>query len=116
VYCVVGSGPASISAAMALVKRGLRVTMLDGGKALEPERKSVLDRLGGQKPDSWSAADLDRLRGDDQSSRHGSIHSKRTYGSEYPYEDVAEPLIADRDHAPFHYSMARYGGVADQRG
>jgi choline dehydrogenase-like flavoprotein len=111
-YCVVGSGPASISAAMALVKRGIRVTILDGGRRLEPARQAVLDRLANQKPEGWSAADLDRLRGDDQSSRHGAIHSKLTYGSEYPYEDIAEPLMADRDHSPFHYSMAR-GGLSN---
>jgi choline dehydrogenase-like flavoprotein len=97
---------------MALVKRGIRVTILDAGKTLEQPLESVLDRLAGQKPEGWSAADLDRLRGEDQSSRHGAIHSKRTYGSEYPYEDVAEPLMADRDHSPFHYSMAR-GGLSN---
>jgi choline dehydrogenase-like flavoprotein len=97
---------------MALVKRGLRVTILDGGRRLEPARQAVLERLGGQKPEAWSAADLDRLRGDDQSSRHGAIHSKLTYGSEYPYEDVGEPLMTDRDHSPFHYSMAR-GGLSN---
>jgi choline dehydrogenase-like flavoprotein len=97
---------------MALVKRGARVTILDGGKRLEQGRQEVLERLGAQKPETWSAGDLDRLRGDDQSSRHGSIHSKRTYGSEYPYGDVAEPLMADRDHSPFHYSMAR-GGLSN---
>ena len=111
-YCVVGSGPASISAAMALVKRGLRVTILDGGKTLEPDRQAVLDRLAGQSPEAWSAPDLDRLRGDDQSSRHGSIHSKMTYGSEYPYDDVGEPLVAERSRSPFHYSMAR-GGLSN---
>jgi choline dehydrogenase-like flavoprotein len=97
---------------MALVKRGLRVTILDGGKTLEPERQAVLDRLGAQKPEQWSAADLDRLRGDDQSSRHGSIHSKLTYGSEYPYDDVGEPLVREPDRTPFHYSMAR-GGLSN---
>ena len=111
-YVVVGSGPASISAAMALVKRGLKVTILDGGKTLEPERQAVLDRLSGQSPEQWSTRDLDRLRGDDQSSRHGSIHSKRIYGSEYPYDDVAEPLVTERAHSPFHYSMAR-GGLSN---
>ena len=111
-HCVVGSGPAAMAATMALVKRGLKVTILDGGKRLEPDRQAVLERLGAQTPESWSAADLDRLRGDDQSSRHGAIHSKRTYGSEYPYEDVAEPLMTDRDHSPFHYSMAR-GGLSN---
>jgi len=97
---------------MALAKRGLRVTILDGGRTLEPDRQAVLDRLGGQKPEEWSGADLDRLRGDDQSSRHGSIHSKLTYGSEYPYEDVGEPLVAEPERAPFHYSMAR-GGLSN---
>jgi len=111
-YCVVGSGPASISAAMALVKRGLRVTILDGGKRLEPERQAVLDRLAGQKPEAWSAPDLDRLRGEDQSTRHGAIHSKLTYGSEYPYDDVGEALMEERDRSPFHYSMAR-GGLSN---
>ena len=111
-YCVIGSGPASISAAMALVKRGMRVTILDGGRTLEADRQAVLDRLAAQKPEAWAEGDLDLLRGDDQSSRHGSIHSKRTYGSEYPYEDVAEPLMTDRDHSPFHYSMAR-GGLSN---
>ncbi len=111
-YCVIGSGPASISAAMALVKRGLRVTILDAGKTLEPERQAVLERLSAQKPEGWVAADLDKLRGEDQSSRHGAIHSKMTYGSEYPYEDVAEPLMANRETSPFHYSMAR-GGLSN---
>ena len=111
-YCVIGSGPASISAVMALVKRGERVLILDGGKTLEPERQAVLDRLGAQKPEEWSAQDLDWLRGDDQSSRHGSIHSKKTYGSEYPYEDIGEPLVPEPEKVPFHYSMAR-GGLSN---
>lgn len=112
-HCVVvGSGPAAMAAVMALVKRGARVTILDGGKRLEPERKAVLERLAGQKPEEWAEEDLERMRGDDQSERHGSIHSKKTYGSEYPYEDVAEPLQEDREQSPFHYSMAR-GGLSN---
>jgi choline dehydrogenase-like flavoprotein len=111
-HYVIGTGPASIAATMALVKRGLKVTILDAGKRLEPDRQAVLDRLAAANPETWSAADLDRLRGDDQSTRHGAIHSKLTYGSEYPYEDIAEPLLADRDHSPFHYSMAR-GGLSN---
>lgn len=106
---VVGSGPAAMAAAWALAGRGEEVLMLDGGKRLEPGRQAVLDRLGAQRPEGWSAADLDRLRGDDQTSKHGAIHSKRTYGSEYPYEDIGEPLTADPGHGPFHYSMARGG-------
>ena len=111
-YCVVGSGPASMAAVLALVARGLRVTILDAGKTLEPERQAVLARLAGQAPEEWAPADLDRLRGGGQSDRHGSIHSKQTYGSDYPYEDVAEPLQEDRARSPFNYSMAR-GGLSN---
>ena len=34
-HYVIGSGPASISAAVALVNRGLKVTIIDPGKTLE---------------------------------------------------------------------------------
>ena len=36
---VVGSGPAGVSAARALLDRGRRVILLDGGKTLEAERR-----------------------------------------------------------------------------
>ncbi|MGC3989227.1 MAG: hypothetical protein QM796_06035 [Chthoniobacteraceae bacterium] len=106
---MIGSGPAAISAAMALVQQRQPVTILDGGKALEPSQQAVLDRMQAQEPAQWSAQDLEALRGPDQSSKHGSIHVKRTCGSEYPYEDVETPLMDDRAHGDFHYSMARGG-------
>ena len=109
---VIGSGPAAISAAKALVAGGASVTILDTGKTLEPERQSVLDRMAGQSQDQWTAGDLALLRGGDQKARHGAIHSKQTYGSEYPYEDVAEPLQAAREHGTFNYSQAR-GGLSN---
>ncbi len=109
---VVGSGPAAISAAMALVSRGARVTILDIGKTLEPQRQQVLARLAGQQPAEWSSQDLALLRGGDQTARHGAIHSKMTYGSEYPYEDAAKPLQAAREQSTFHYSQAR-GGLSN---
>jgi choline dehydrogenase-like flavoprotein len=62
-----------------------------------------------QEPAQWNPADLETLRGEDQASKHGSIHVKRTCGSEYPYEDVDAPLMDDRAHGDFHYSMARGG-------
>ena len=49
---VIGSGPAAISAAMALVTRGVEVTILDTGKTLEPERLTmeIANRaMGGEK-------------------------------------------------------------------
>jgi len=106
---VIGSGPAAISAAMALIKQGRKVTILDGGKSLEGDRQKILARMQAQEPQDWQQADLEALRGEDQKSKHGSIHVKRSCGSEYPYEDVDTPFMDDRAHGDFHYSMARGG-------
>ncbi len=106
-FYVLGSGPAAISAAVALVNRGRAVTILDAGRTLEPERRRVLDRVSRQEPESWSLADLETLRGGDQKTREGAIHVKLSYGSDFPYRDVERPL-KDGD-AGFNYSMARGG-------
>lgn len=112
-FCVIGSGPASIAAAAALVERGREVTILDAGRVIEPEREAVRARLGAQEPASWSADDVDFLRGGDQKTRHGNIHLKMTYGSDYPYGSAAsEAVVADRDRQAFHYSLAR-GGLSN---
>ena len=42
---VVGSGPAGVSAAHALVEKGRRVVMLDAGLRLEPERERAVEAL-----------------------------------------------------------------------
>ena len=94
-FYVIGSGPAAISAAVALTSRGLPVTILDAGRTLEKEKQEILDRLGALPHEKWPAADLDILRGEDQTKRQGSIHVKLTYGSaDYPYAPLWEQWLA----------------------
>ena len=111
-YYVIGSGPASISAAVALTDRGLPVTIMDAGRTLEPEKEKILRQLSRLPPEQWNAADLEILRGGDQKTRQGSIHVKLTYGSDYPYSDPDQPLQEATEESPFHYSMAR-GGMSN---
>ena len=111
-YYVIGSGPASISAAVALTDRGLPVTILDAGRTLEPERQNIIRQLSRLPPEQWSPSDLETLRGGDQKARQGSIHVKLTYGSDYPYSDPDQPLQEATEESPFHYSMAR-GGLSN---
>ena len=42
---VLGSGPAGVASARALLDRGLEVTLYDAGVRLEPEREAVVERL-----------------------------------------------------------------------
>jgi choline dehydrogenase-like flavoprotein len=111
-FYVIGSGPAAISAAVALTDRGVPVTILDGGRTLEPDKQAILDRLDALPPGQWPAADLDTLRGGDQAKREGSIHVKLTYGSDYPYAGASGSLMETEEEPPFHYSEAR-GGLSN---
>ena len=59
---VVGSGPAGVAAASALLRRGRRVLMLDGGLRLEPERQAVVERMAGGQPSAWTPAQLAAIK------------------------------------------------------
>ncbi len=111
-YYILGSGPASISCAMALVRQGAPVTILDAGRTLEPERAAVVARMAQQEKGAWSAADLDLLRAGEKSAREGSVHVKKTYGSTYPYSDPGHTLREPGAAIDFHYSNAR-GGLSN---
>jgi len=62
VIYVVGSGPSGISAAVALLARGERVTMLDAGIELEPERRQLVAQLAAQDPPQWSPTAIARVK------------------------------------------------------
>ncbi len=53
---VIGSGPAGVSVATALLARGRRVLMLDGGAVPEAEAQERRARLAATNPAGWSAA------------------------------------------------------------
>ena len=81
-HYVIGSGPAGISCAMALIARGEEVTMLDAGFALEPDVETVVARMSKQTPEQWSD---DALRSVKKLATAGGAPRKLVYGSEYPY-------------------------------
>jgi len=105
---VLGSGPAAIACAQALLSRGKRVTILDAGGELEPARQEVLDRVAAEPPEKWEASDLAILRGE-QEKGHGNIHQKLLYGSDYPYRDDEDSMQENRAASPFHYSLSKGG-------
>lgn len=106
-YCVIGSGPAGISAAMALVARGVRVRLLDAGTSLEPERQRVVERLGAttsaELPD-----DVARLRDGSQVTK-GGIPLTRVFGSTYPFDMYSDSWRVELHGAEVKPSFARDG-------
>lgn len=86
-HCVIGSGPAGVAAAAALIGRGFRVTMLDAGGELEPDLKTLAARLGTRHPDTWNAGDRAGLAGPLRYNSEGTP-LKLAFGSDFVYRDV----------------------------
>jgi ferredoxin len=92
---VVGSGPAGVSVAAALLEHGQHVTMLDAGRQLEPERQRVVSRLSAQESEDWAPEDVATLKEGMAPSVRG-IPQKLVYGSDFPYRGVAEFLPTEK--------------------
>ena len=60
-YYVIGSGPAGIGAALALVEKKIPVTILDTGEDLEPDRKVLIEKMSKVAPEEWLQDDIQSL-------------------------------------------------------
>lgn len=79
---VVGSGPSALSAARALVRRGLKPTLLDVGETLDETRSAAVQRLEAAPPDRWSPADLDLVTHNPMIAA-GGVPRKLVFGSDF---------------------------------
>lgn len=86
-FLVVGSGPAGVSCAMALVRAGKSVTMVDGGRTLDEASALLAKRMSIQRKEEWSASDVEAIQGQIQTSTHG-VQLKKLFGSDFPYSGV----------------------------
>jgi choline dehydrogenase-like flavoprotein len=87
-HCVIGSGPAGVACARALLARGARVLMLDAGIELEPDRAQLVHQLSKSKFSDWNPNQLAGLKGDLEADAKG-IPLKKIFGSDFPYRDTA---------------------------
>jgi 2-polyprenyl-6-methoxyphenol hydroxylase-like FAD-dependent oxidoreductase len=83
VVIVIGSGPAGVACASALLGRGIDVTLLDAGIELEPERRAMVEELAGQSHQEWPQALLAEARRQPPVSL-GGVPLKYSFGSAFP--------------------------------
>ena len=105
---VVGSGPAGVSCAKALLAKGQRVLMLDGGNDLEPEKTRRLMQLQQEPPDQWWGPTGAFLREGMESSVEG-IPLKLSYGSDFPYRTAAGAPVVMGEGVNTKFSMGKGG-------
>ena len=107
-FLVVGSGPAGVSGAKALLRQGRRVTMIDVGLNLEPARGALLDRIALCEVEAWDPIEVAALKGA-PAARCESIQVKLAFGSDYPYRSATESLGLSIPDGTFKPSFARGG-------
>jgi choline dehydrogenase-like flavoprotein len=105
---VIGSGPAGVTAARALLEAGREVTMLDAGNELETERKKAVENLRLADPDLWHGERVAFLKKNVAPDAKG-IGLKYLFGSDFPYRDVAQLATFARSGADTSPSLAKGG-------
>jgi len=79
---VIGSGPAGVAAASALLGAGRRVTLLDVGEDMEPACADLRSRLRSTDPSGWTAEDIARL-----TAKRSPAKGKMPFGSDILFRD-----------------------------
>src|SRR5688500_9661864 len=89
-YYIVGSGPAGISCAIALVRRGVDVTLLDAGVPPGPEILQFIERSNSQMLGESGASVTQDYKLIQQATtvKLTGVERKLSYGSDFPYRDV----------------------------
>ena len=105
---VIGSGPAGVAAARALLELGLPVTILDAGRELPVAAAKLQAQLAGSEPEAWDEGTLEALRNAGPED-HGDVPLKRLFGSEHSYHFDSR---VNADDASILGSFAR-GGLSN---
>jgi choline dehydrogenase-like flavoprotein len=108
---VVGSGPAGVAAALALLERGREVTMLDFGRTLEPEYARLPQSVAGLPREQWPPATFAKLAAITGPMQDG-FPMKTNFGSDFAWRESPELLPVELHGADILYSLAR-GGLSN---
>jgi len=108
---VIGSGPAGVACAKALLDQGRQVTMLDPGVTLEPERLALVEKLKSCRPEQWSSADLAAYQAG-MNPDVGGVPLKLVYGSDFAYREADDHLGVRYDNVGIRPSFAK-GGLSN---
>ena len=108
---VVGSGPAGVAAALALLERGQSVTMLDVGREIEPELAATPRQLARLPFETWPPESYQRLAALTGPVTNG-FPMKTNFGSDFASRPAPELMPLEVRGADILVSFAR-GGLSN---
>lgn len=109
-HYVIGSGPAGVAGAAALIAAGREVTMLDTGITLEQERESRRLRMSAAEFSEWREEDVRASRAPLEKYVDRAV--KLHHGSDYPYRPVPGGTSIDYGNLSARASFAK-GGLSN---
>ncbi len=107
-FVVIGSGPAGVACAQALLEKGHEVLMLDAGLGLEPARQEMVDQLAATPPENWPAETVARLK-ESMTPTSAGVPLKYLFGSDFPYRRPASAAALEREGVGLQPSYAAGG-------
>jgi ferredoxin len=110
---VVGSGLSAVGALKAIVKTGIKPTVIDVGRQLDPERQMIKSRMSMIQPMNWSDDDVKSLASNFTANSNSAIPKKLVLGSDYFYSsDNSESVKSGTfSRSSPSYSLA-FGGFS----
>jgi ferredoxin len=90
-HCVIGSGPAGVACAKALLARGANVLMLDAGIEIETDRAQIVRQCADIKAAAWNSSQVATLKGGMAADATG-VPLKLVFGSDFPYRETQEKI------------------------
>ena len=111
---VLGSGPASVFCALALLRRGQSVLMIDPGESLEPDRKEIIDIADKTNKTNWSP-ELYSLVKENTAPDVKGVPKKLVYGSDFPFRWLESDVSVSQSGSDTLMSHA-VGGLSNAWG
>lgn len=108
---VIGSGLSAIGAIRALLKLGIKPTVLDWGDTLDDERTKLVEVLSKKEPENWSPDERVSLSRNPTLKDNSSIPKKLIFGSDYFYGKSRRdaPVESNGNPPPFSFAL---GGLS----
>ena len=85
-YIIIGSGPSGVSCATALLKKNIKVLMVDSGNELEKNVKNEISKLFNLEYEDWPKDVINKP----PSKYYKGIPLKQCYGSNFIYK-ISDP-------------------------
>lgn len=107
---VVGSGPAGAFCALALIERGYKVTVLDSGRELDPERMALSESLVSTPREQWPVDVVRKLSANWTLDEPG-VPRRLLFGSDFAYVRD-NPLVPMENGGGFPAPTLAKGGYS----